>query len=53
MQRIESHASHGGVQEVWQHESSALNCTMRFGIYLPPQVRERACPVLYLSLIHI
>lgn len=47
MQRIESHASFGGVQEVWQHESSALNCTMRFGIYLPPQARERACPVLY------
>ena len=47
MQRIESHASFGGVQEVWQHESSALSCTMRFGIYLPPQARERACPVLY------
>jgi S-formylglutathione hydrolase len=47
MQRIESHASHGGVQEVWQHDSAALACAMRFGVYLPPQARERACPVLY------
>ena len=47
MQRIESHASFGGVQEVWQHASSALACDMRFGIYLPPQARQAACPVLY------
>jgi S-formylglutathione hydrolase len=47
MQRIEAHASHGGVQEVWQHDSAVLGCGMRFGVYLPPQVRERACPVLY------
>ncbi|WP_257388326.1 S-formylglutathione hydrolase [Tahibacter caeni] len=47
MQRIESHASRGGVQEVWQHGSATLDCAMRFGIYLPPQARERACPVLY------
>jgi S-formylglutathione hydrolase len=47
MQRIESHASHGGVQEVWQHDSATLACAMRFGVYLPPQARERACPVLY------
>jgi S-formylglutathione hydrolase len=47
MQRIESHACFGGTQEVWSHASSALACEMRFGVYLPPQVRERACPVLY------
>ncbi|HSX59758.1 MAG TPA: S-formylglutathione hydrolase [Tahibacter sp.] len=47
MQRIEAHASCGGVQEVWQHDASVLGCAMRFGIYLPPQSRERACPVLY------
>lgn len=47
MQRIESHASFGGVQEVWEHESATLGCAMRFGVYLPPQVREHACPVLY------
>ncbi|MFC0679508.1 S-formylglutathione hydrolase [Lysobacter korlensis] len=47
MQRTESHACFGGMQEVWQHESGTLGCTTKFGIYLPPQVREGACPVLY------
>jgi S-formylglutathione hydrolase len=47
MQRIEAHASFGGVQEIWQHDSAVLGCVMRFGVYLPPQARERACPVLY------
>ena len=47
MQRIESHTSFGGRQEVWSHHSSALNCDMRFGIYLPPQAAPAPCPVLY------
>ncbi|MEO6365971.1 MAG: S-formylglutathione hydrolase [Luteimonas sp.] len=47
MQRIESHACFGGTQEVWSHRSSALDSTMRFGIYLPPQLRQGNCPVLY------
>jgi S-formylglutathione hydrolase len=47
MERIESHACFGGVQEVWTHASSALSCAMRFGIYLPPQVQSGRCPVLY------
>ena len=47
MQRIESHACFGGTQDVWSQRSSALDCEMRFGIYLPPQARDRACPVLY------
>ncbi|GAB3089721.1 S-formylglutathione hydrolase [Lysobacter terrae] len=47
MQKIESHASFGGFQEVWQHRSAVLDCDMRFGIYLPPQAAEAACPVLY------
>lgn len=47
MQRIESHASFGGRQEVWEHASAALNCRMRFGVYLPPQAEQKPCPVLY------
>lgn len=47
MQRIESHACFGGTQEVWQHESDTLGCAMKFGVYLPPQTRDRDCPVLY------
>ena len=47
MKRIETHASFGGRQEVWTHRSSALDCDMRFGIYLPPQAQHANCPVLY------
>ena len=47
MQKIESHASFGGTQEVWQHASSTLGCDMKFAVYLPPQAAEGPCPVLY------
>ncbi|HSR64928.1 MAG TPA: S-formylglutathione hydrolase [Xanthomonadaceae bacterium] len=47
MERVEQHACFGGRQEVWQHRSGALSCTMRFGIYLPPQAQARRCPVLF------
>ena len=47
MQRIQSYACFGGRQEVWEHLSSTLGCAMRFGVYLPPQARRDACPVLY------
>ena len=47
MHRIEIHACFGGRQEVWQHRSRVLDCDMRFGIYLPPQIRQERCPVLY------
>lgn len=47
MERIEQHASFGGQQEVWKHASATLGCEMRVGVYLPPQVAKRPCPVLY------
>lgn len=48
MERIEAHQSHGGRQEVWQHESGVLGCRMKFGMYLPPAaLRGERCPVLY------
>jgi S-formylglutathione hydrolase len=48
MERVESHASFGGRQEVWKHASAALGCEMKFGIYLPPAaLRGEKCPVLY------
>ena len=47
MDRLESHACFGGRQEVWQHASSTLACTMRLAVYLPPQAAVQACPVLY------
>lgn len=47
LKRLEQRACFGGSQEVWQHTSQVLGCDMRFGIYLPPQTAETACPVLY------
>ena len=36
-----------GEQRVHEHASDTCNCTMRFGIYLPPQAAEAPVPVLY------
>ncbi|MHC9084215.1 S-formylglutathione hydrolase [Luteimonas sp. RIT-PG2_3] len=47
MQRIEHRAASGGWQDVYEHVSSTLGCTMRFAIYLPPQAATRKLPVLY------
>ena len=47
MHKIESHASHGGTQEVWSHASDTLGCEMKFGVYLPPQASDGPVPVLY------
>lgn len=47
MERIERHRSFGGWQEVWKHSSAVLRCDMRFAVYLPPQVADAGCPVLY------
>ncbi|MQA54753.1 S-formylglutathione hydrolase [Pseudomonas piscis] len=47
MERIEHRASFEGWQDVYQHESTVLGCTMKFGIYLPPQAEHQDCPVLY------
>ncbi|KAJ8968558.1 hypothetical protein NQ314_002222 [Rhamnusium bicolor] len=43
----QSHRSFGGYQKVYSHESKELGCTMKFGVYLPPQVEERKLPVIY------
>ncbi len=48
MERIEQHASFGGRQEVWQHDSATLGCAMRLAVYLPPAaLAGQPCPVLY------
>jgi len=47
MQKTESHACFGGTQEVWSHRSRALDCDMRFGLFLPPQAQDGPVPVLY------
>lgn len=47
MEIVEKHASFEGWQEVYQHKSDTLNCTMKFGLYLPPQAAHGKVPVLY------
>ncbi|HOV96748.1 MAG TPA: S-formylglutathione hydrolase [Thermomonas sp.] len=47
MERLEHRACFDGWQDVYQHASSTLSCTMRFAIYLPPQVAHGPVPVLY------
>ena len=47
MHKIESHASFGGEQQVWQHRSATLDCDMRVAVYLPPQAQDGPVPVLY------
>lgn len=47
LRRIERHACFGGWQEVWEHPSMVLDCRMRFGLFLPPQLQQRRCPVVY------
>lgn len=48
MERLERHASFGGVQEVWKHPSATLGCDMKLGVYLPSTaLRGDPCPVLY------
>ena len=37
----------GGVQSVYTHQSRETGCTMRFGVYLPPQAKSERVPILY------
>jgi S-formylglutathione hydrolase len=37
----------GGTQAVHSHDSSELGCTMRFGVFLPPQAAAGRVPALY------
>lgn len=47
MERLERHASFGGWQEVYQHQSAVLKCTMNFAIYIPPHEQDEKLPVIY------
>ncbi|KAJ8960932.1 hypothetical protein NQ318_020232 [Aromia moschata] len=45
---VSSNKSFGGYQKVYSHESKEVGCTMKFGIYLPPQAEEgKKLPVIY------
>ncbi|XP_053403305.1 S-formylglutathione hydrolase-like isoform X3 [Mercenaria mercenaria] len=44
---VSSNKMFNGLQKVFSHESKECKCTMKFGVYLPPQAEDKKCPVLY------
>jgi S-formylglutathione hydrolase len=47
LEKIKSHRCFGGEQAVFRHASRATGTAMEFSIYLPPQARSGACPVVF------
>lgn len=47
MEQLAENKSFGGRQLQFNHASSALNCTMRFSIFLPAQAESGKVPVVY------
>ncbi len=51
MKLTETHTSFNGEQQIWQHNSKVLNCSMNVAVYLPPQATDlsnpKKCPVVY------
>ncbi|XP_045582751.2 S-formylglutathione hydrolase isoform X1 [Procambarus clarkii] len=37
----------GGWQKVYSHESAELGCSMKFGVFVPPQAESGPVPVIY------
>ncbi len=46
MKELENHQCFGGTLQVFEHHSKALNCKMKFSIFLPPQAHAQSVPVL-------
>jgi S-formylglutathione hydrolase len=47
LKRVSASRCFGGSQEVWSHDSAQTGCTMRFGVYLPPQASAGRVPVMW------
>lgn len=45
--KISETKAFGGRQIRYEHQSSTLNCTMQFSVFLPPQVEQDDVPALY------
>lgn len=46
MKEIEKHKCFGGTLAVYEHDSETLKCSMKFSIFLPPQVKDNDVPLL-------
>jgi len=44
---LSQHRCFGGVQGTYAHEAVETRCTMRFGVFLPPQAQTGKVPALY------
>lgn len=47
LKRVSQNRCFGGSQETWEHFSDSTQTAMKFSIYLPPQVEQGPCPVVY------
>jgi S-formylglutathione hydrolase len=47
MDKVSESRCFGGLQQVWTHASDVTACTMRFGLFLPPQAAHGRVPVLW------
>ena len=46
MTPISENKMFGGTQSVYEHRSDACNCNMKIAVYMPPQAKDKACPVV-------
>jgi S-formylglutathione hydrolase len=47
MKTVSTNRSFAGIQGVYDHESAACACTMRFAAYVPPQAERGRVPVVW------
>ncbi len=47
LELIESHASFGGTQRIYRHESKAIGLPMRFSVFMPNEASQRKVPALF------
>jgi len=47
LELIESHASFGGTQRIYKHESKVVGLPMRFSVFLPEQAARQKVPALF------
>ncbi len=49
MESVSAVRCFGGTQHVYQHESGTLKSTMKFGVFLPDNIRQPAATLIWLS----
>ena len=47
LELIESHASFGGTQRIYRHESKAIGLPMRFSVFMPKETAQKKVPALF------